>query len=144
MDTEIEVVQNIWACYAITHDKKPGEVSGPGLLTLLANRPCDTKKTLEFQFYLNFNYTWGSHRQNTVFQLMRPVIDKKDQQKIPPKLVILAKKNWPEMAPNISALQRNPRHKGLEGQRTIVLLLYWPSALQGLYAAGLKFCVGQL
>ena len=43
---------------------------------------------------------------------------------------ILAKMTW-----SIGMLHRNPRQKGLGGQRAIVSLLYWPSALQGLFAA---------
>ena len=45
--------------------------------TLITNQPSDNKKSLEFQLYLNFNYTWGFHRQNPFFQIARPVMDKK-------------------------------------------------------------------
>ena len=40
------------------------------------------------------------------------------------------------MATNIGMLHRNPRQKGLGGQRAIASLLFRPSALPGLFAAG--------
>ena len=98
--------------------------------TLIANQPSDNKKSLEFQLYLNFNYTWGFHRQNAFFQIARPVMDKKTK-KNPPKMVILTNR-WPKMTPNIGMLHRNPRQKGLGGQRAIAALLFRPSALPGL------------
>ena len=101
---------------------------------MLANLPPGKKNSLEFQLYLNLNYTWDSHRQNAVFQLAHSST-RKTHNKNPMKRVIMAKR-WPKMAPNIGMLHRNPRQKGLGGQRAIASLLYRPSALPGLFATG--------
>ena len=89
--------------------------------------------------HLNFNYTWisimiGAPTGRTLFSSLRSNRQERPT-KSPLKMVIPAKR-WPKMAPNIGMLHRNPRQKGLGGQRAIASLLYRPSALPGLFAVG--------
>ena len=81
----------------------------PYLILCSLTCPLAKKNSLEFQLYLNLNYTWDSHRQNDVFQLAHSST-RKTHKKNPMKRVIMAKR-LPKMAPNIGMLHRNPRQK---------------------------------
>ena len=91
--------------------------------------------------HLNFNYTWisimiGAPTGRTLFSSLRSNRQERPT-KSPLKMVIPAKR-WPKMAPNIGMLHRNPRQKGLGGQRAIASLLYRPSGLPDLFGCGFR------